>query len=100
MILYQKNFKMKREDLNDKKYEYSDHAVGGDNPKKRILDSSLLNRSESYEVLDFINSFQPKNLKEGSFIEDRIHEYELRSQSELRNEIEKVLTVNRLLKKF
>lgn len=42
----------------DLQYEYSDTATGGDNPNIRdYRDKMKLNRHESYEVLDFINSF-------------------------------------------
>ena len=42
----------------DLKFEYSWKSVPPDNPKNRgNPDSSLLNRQEGYEVLDFINDF-------------------------------------------
>jgi len=40
------------------KHSYSPRATGDDNPKVRgTPDSSLLNRSESYEMLYFVNKF-------------------------------------------
>lgn len=69
---------MKRSDLTNGDYEYSWEAVNGDNP--RITgkpDRGKLNRSEGYEVLDFINFFARKHGitdKEMGFkIEDLIH---------------------------
>ena len=45
--------KIKTSDL---KYEYSDTATGGDNPKfTGKPDSSLFNREEEYEVIPMLN---------------------------------------------
>ncbi|CAA0147988.1 conserved hypothetical protein [Tenacibaculum maritimum] len=45
----------------DLKYEYSDVAANGDDPKETgKRDRDRLNRQESYEVVDFINSFCKK----------------------------------------
>lgn len=46
----------------DLKYKYSWTAIGDDDPKKTGKpDSTLLNRSEGYEVLPFINKFVEKH---------------------------------------
>lgn len=61
-------------------HEYSWKAQSGDNPKiVGFPDSHLLNRTEGYEVLDFINRYAEKHsLKQkasGSKIEKMIKSY-------------------------
>lgn len=63
----------------DLKYKYNWTATPGDNPKKTgSPDNDLLNRSEGYEVLDYINALASEwNLKQkdsGLKIEMMIHE--------------------------
>lgn len=42
----------------DLQYDYSKTAISGDDPRRTgVPDSTLLNRREQYEVLDFINRF-------------------------------------------
>ncbi len=42
----------------DLQFNYSKTAIAGDDPRRTgVPDSTLLNRHEQYEVLDFINRF-------------------------------------------
>lgn len=76
------------------KYNWS--VDGGDNPKLRgEPDSSLLDRTEGYEVLYMIkklmDAWKLKNVASGQKIEDKIHACpsNLRSQENLKNWIDK-----------
>lgn len=57
-------------------FNYSDTAVPGDNPDKRKVDSEYLHRSESYEMIDFIQSLNPRNTTEVHLIERWTREHE------------------------
>jgi hypothetical protein len=76
----------------DLKYRYSWSADGGDNPKlKGEPDSSLLDRTEGYEVLYMIQKLMTKwqltTVESGQKIESLIHQTpsNLRSQENVKN---------------
>ncbi len=81
---------------NDLKNKYSWSADGGDNPKlKGEPDSSLLDRTEGYEVLYMIQKLMVKwslkNVSSGQKIERLIHQCpnNLHSQENIKNWIDK-----------
>ncbi len=57
---------------NDLLFKYADTAIGGDDPTKVFRDRYYLNRGESYEMVDFINSFNFTELADAHKIERMI----------------------------
>lgn len=94
-LLKEQKFDFQKSDLDYETYKYSSTTTGGDDPKKIVRDQKLLNRSEDYEIYDFIKSFSPQKIEEVRDIEKWIHNSKERSREKLAREIKTLLSIRR-----